>query len=319
MAYKTANDALAALQKRKFQNSDEYKAAWNAYENYQTNKPGEYVSSYADKIKDTMSQIENRKPFSYDVNGDALYKQYKDQYVNLGRLGMMDTTANAATLTGGYGNSYAATAGNQAYQNYLNQLNAVVPELAQQAYGKYQDEGNRLNANLSLYQGLEDQDYGRYRDSVAAYNAELDRLYGIAQDYYDKDYAAFMDDTAKLNSIYSALYNQEQDAQDRALSWARMNADGSGGGGGSSPKDDTTTYMNAYAKTYGKDTLETPGDYYNYLKAVYNSAPEENKVNEVMEELASIRENNASKNYGLTGEDMDKLTQYIESYMKTKK
>jgi hypothetical protein len=35
-----------------------------------------------------MSQIQNRPAFSYDVNSDALYQQYKDQYIRQGKLAM---------------------------------------------------------------------------------------------------------------------------------------------------------------------------------------------------------------------------------------
>ena len=104
-------------------------------DNLLKDKPGAYQSQYQNDITNTIGQIKNRKPFSYDVNADALYKQYKDQYVNLGKQAMVDTMGQAAALTGGYGNSYAATVGNQAYQSYLSQLNNVVPELYDKAYG----------------------------------------------------------------------------------------------------------------------------------------------------------------------------------------
>ena len=77
---------------------------------------------------DILNQLKNKK-FSYDINGDALYHQYKNQYAQQGKLASQDTMAQAAAMTGGYGNSYAATAGNQAYQGYLTKLNDVIPEL----------------------------------------------------------------------------------------------------------------------------------------------------------------------------------------------
>ena len=49
----------------------------------------------------------NREDFQYDVNADALYQQYKDRYVELGKDAMEDTMGQAAALTGGYGSSYA--------------------------------------------------------------------------------------------------------------------------------------------------------------------------------------------------------------------
>ena len=83
----------------------------------------------------------NRKDFSYDMNSDVLYNQYKDQYQALGQTAMADTMAQASALTGGYGNSYASTVGNQAYQSYLSQLNDKVPELYQLALDNYNRQG----------------------------------------------------------------------------------------------------------------------------------------------------------------------------------
>jgi hypothetical protein len=84
--------------------------AVKSYGNFSYAKQGAY-----DKA---MNDILNRKAFSYDLNGDALYQQYKDMYMAQGKLAMQDTMGQAASMTGGYGNSYAASAGNQAYQGY---------------------------------------------------------------------------------------------------------------------------------------------------------------------------------------------------------
>ena len=85
-------------------------------------KPGAYTSQWQGQLSDAIGKILDRKEFSYDVNSDALYQQYKDRYVQGGKMAMMDTLGQAATLTGGYGNSYAQAAGQQAYQGYLQGL-----------------------------------------------------------------------------------------------------------------------------------------------------------------------------------------------------
>lgn len=131
---------------------------------------------YGQALQQAMDKITNREKFSYDLNGDALYQQYKDKYINQGRMAMMDTLGQTTALTGGYGNSYAATAGNQAYQGYLQNLNDVVPQLYQMAYDKYNQEGQDLNNIYSMYNQQYNQDYGIYRDQVADWNAETNRL-----------------------------------------------------------------------------------------------------------------------------------------------
>ncbi|MGN1369406.1 MAG: hypothetical protein ACI4WX_11085 [Aristaeellaceae bacterium] len=104
---------------------------------------------YIDQLNDLYGKIMNGKPFSYDINGDMLYRQMADQYTQMGKKAMQDTMGQAAALTGGYGNSYAQQVGNQAYQQYLASLNEQVPALYQQAYNVWQGEQDRL---MQLYQ-----------------------------------------------------------------------------------------------------------------------------------------------------------------------
>ena len=44
-----------------------------------------YQSAWQEQLTDTVGRILNREKFSYDVNADALYKQYKDRYTQQGR------------------------------------------------------------------------------------------------------------------------------------------------------------------------------------------------------------------------------------------
>lgn len=129
--------------------------------------PQGYQSSWDDQIYAIMDQIMNREKFSYDLNADALYQQYANQFQNRGQLAMMDTMGQAAAMTGGYGNSYAQMAGQQAYQGYLQQLNDVIPELYGMARDQYDQEGQNLLNQYGLLAGQEQLDYDRYRDQVA--------------------------------------------------------------------------------------------------------------------------------------------------------
>jgi hypothetical protein len=99
----------------------------------------------------------NREDFQYDLNGDALYRQYKDRYTQLGKAAMQDTMGQAAALTGGYGSSYAQSVGHQAYNSYMQQLGDVVPELYQLAYDRYRDKGDRLYKTYQSWAQLEQQ------------------------------------------------------------------------------------------------------------------------------------------------------------------
>ena len=205
-------------------------------------KPGAYTSTWNDQLNETISQILKGEKFSYDLNEDPFYQQYKDQYMALGQQASMDAMGQAAALTGGYGNSYAQGVGQQAYQSYLQKLNEVVPELYGMARDQHNQDRQALYDQASLLAGMEDQEYGRYRDSLSDYYAELQRLTEDARYQSEQDYGKWAD---KLNLEYGMHRDQVADSQwqaqfdeakrqfdqQYALS-ASKSSGGSGGGGG---------------------------------------------------------------------------------------
>ena len=184
-----------------------------------------YQSQWQPQIKDTMNSILNRKDFQYDVNGDALYQQYKDRYVNLGQKAMMDTMGQAAKLTGGYGNSNAQMVGQQAYQGYLQGLTDKIPELAQLAYQRYAQQGQDLYQKYGLLNSQEQADYSRWaaeRDYLAnLYNTERGYDYGVYRDTVGDDQwkAQFDEDLRRFNF-------------QNGLGEFAVDSSGGGGGGG---------------------------------------------------------------------------------------
>ena len=96
---------------RQYTESDAVKKLREQMEAQNTAKPVDYTSKWQPQIDTTIGNILNRKDFQYDVNADALYNQYKDRYVNLGKQAMQDTMGQAAALTGGYGSSFSQLAG----------------------------------------------------------------------------------------------------------------------------------------------------------------------------------------------------------------
>ena len=157
-------------------------------------KPAEWNGgTYQEAVKGAIEKILNRDKFSYDLNGDALYQQYKDQYSVLGKQAMMDTMGQAAALTGGYGNSYASTAGNQAYQSYLQQLNDIVPELYGMALNQYNQEGQDLINQYGVLSDQYNQEYGRYRDLVGDWQTQLKYLADRYANERNFDYSKYSD------------------------------------------------------------------------------------------------------------------------------
>lgn len=172
--------------------SDVVKEAEAILAQYGTTKPGDWVDPYKDKYMGYLNQYENRDPFSYDFNNDPLYQQYRDQYVQQGQMAMMDTMGQAAAMTGGYGNSYAQTVGQQAYNQQLGQLNEMMPELYQMAYDRYGEEGQQMLDMFNMYLGLSEQDFAQYQSGLDNWYREYDRLAGIADTEYQRDYNEYM-------------------------------------------------------------------------------------------------------------------------------
>ena len=138
-----------------------------------------------------------------------------------GQLAMQNTMGQAAALTGGYGSSYASTAGNQAYQQHLTGLNEVIPQLYDAAFQRYRADVSDTKDLLGIYQGLDESDYGRYRDTVSDYYTDL----GLATDRYNNerqwDYGQYRDSVSDWESDRTYGYTKDQDALQQA-NWEKQ-------------------------------------------------------------------------------------------------
>lgn len=199
-----------------YKESDTVKEAQAALNAQLAQKPGAYQSTWQGQLDDTINKILNREEFSYDLNGDALYQQYKDKYIQQGKLAMQDTMGQAAAMTGGYGNSFAQSVGQQAYAAQLQNLNDIVPELQQMAYDKYRQEGQDLYQQYAMLGERENADYGRYQDAMNAYLAERDYLANRYDAERDYDYSKYADERDFSYGTYSddknLAYNEYRNA-----------------------------------------------------------------------------------------------------------
>ena len=197
-------------------------------------KPGAYQNQYQAQLDSLYNQVMNRGDFTFDLNGNALYQMYKDQYMNQGKQAMMDTMGQAATLTGGYGNSYANTAGNQAYQSYLQKLNDVVPQLYQMELDRYNQAGENLLKQYQMTADLENAAYGKYRDTVADWNTERDFANADYLTRYEQDYQNYANMLNYWNQMAqrenAAYFDQQQmdmaqNQFDQELAWNKEQFD----------------------------------------------------------------------------------------------
>lgn len=211
------NQQYRDFQYKDFSQSDRTNTWEQAMKAVQNRKPGDMTFSRQGYADDIIGKIQNQKPFTYDVNGDALYQQYKDQYTAQGKLAMQDTMAQAQAMTGGYGNSWAQSAGQQAYQGYMQQLTNKIPELYQLAYDKYNNDRNDLYKQKSMLDDEYAKEYNLYRDTVSDWQYELnyntgryDASLADDKDQYQLGYNKAKDETDSHNTNlrnYQDLWN----------------------------------------------------------------------------------------------------------------
>ena len=210
-----------------YKESDSVKQAGDALNSHLATKPGEYESKWQTQLDSLMDSIMNREKFSYDLNGDALYQQAKDKYVQLAKLGQADAIGQASAMTGGYGNSYAQSVGQQAYQSQLDNLNDIIPDLYAMALDQYTREGQELYNQYGMLSDRENADYGRYRDTVSDYLTERDYLQGVYNSERDFDYSKYVNERGFAYDKYSA--DRELDyskySSDRALAYDKYATD----------------------------------------------------------------------------------------------
>lgn len=140
------------------------------------------------KLSEVGQKIEKYKPFRYNADEDPLYRQLADRYAQMGQQASRNVQGQAAALTGGYGNSYGAQVGNQAYQQYLTALNDQLPSLQANAQTAWANEYDQLLQLYQMMQAMGTGTCGTSKVSAAAANplvqqaadaALLPGLYGL--------------------------------------------------------------------------------------------------------------------------------------------
>lgn len=307
-----------------YRESDDVVAAKNNLNNLTT---PDYAPSYQEQLDEIYNSIINRKDFSYDLNGDMLYNQYKDQYVKQGQMAMMDTMGQAAALTGGYGNSYASTAGNQAYQAHLSQLNNVIPELYDAAYNRYLHEGDEMRDQYAMTKDLSDTEYNQYLNELSQFNTDRSYLSDMYNNERNFDYNDFtnnksywygksQDELSQHNYLKELAYQKAQDELEQknyqeqlayqkardavadrqwASEYSLKKSSGSGGGGG------VETNSSPFTETDAKNLIKNGS----YEQALDILASQYNDLNTVKTKALS---------YGMSLDDFVKESGYISSY-----
>ena len=205
-------------------------------------------TSYSDEVQSMMDKIMNREKFSYDVDTDPLFQQALASAMNSGKQAMQDTIGQASALTGGYGSTYATSAGNQAYNSFIEDAYDNLPQYYQMALEAYQMEGDEMYRQFDMFSSMDDKEYNRtlsaydatfnyrnqlYNEAYGQYRDEKSDAFGMANlqlnEYGQRSSNAYNYYTASANeadTMYQREYGQWQDDVNLAYQYAQlMNSD----------------------------------------------------------------------------------------------
>ena len=163
------------------------------------------------KWDNTLDQLAQAAiDFNYDdwANSDQ-YKALAGRYSYQGKLTMQDVLGQISSRTGGLASSYATTAAQQQYNDYMAQLENA-------ARSQYADEKNSMLDNATLAQNMSESEYQRYLNEQSAkmsgQSEALTALYnllGYQTDAENTEYSQGQDSrTDAQNRVYDYLVNQ---------------------------------------------------------------------------------------------------------------
>jgi len=209
------------------------------------------------------------------------YEALADRWGSQGKLSMQELLGQISSRTGGLASSYATTAAQQQYNDYMAQLE----DAARQMYaGERSDAISRAQLAYNMGQG----EYQKYLDQLAQYNS--DRSYAfdtLSQALAQSNYAQQWQNTLQQQELgnqrygdetqyardlekaqllaaagdfsgYAALgYTQEEIARLTAAAAAPSGSGGSGGSGGGAGSGGGTLKLSV-AKEYAKQGIFTP-------------------------------------------------------------
>ena len=163
---------------------------------------------------DLLNQVANElAAMNYEdwTKGDQ-YKALAERYGNQGRMSMQDVLGQISSRTGGLASSYAATAAQQEYNQFMSQLEDVARQM-------YSSDRSDLLDKANMYRQLGQDDYDKYLDDLGQWNTDRNFQYGAYRDSVeDQRYA---DETAWEREKYGNTQseNQKSAAQDRIAAY----------------------------------------------------------------------------------------------------
>ncbi|MBQ8140622.1 MAG: hypothetical protein IJ038_02885 [Clostridia bacterium] len=148
---------------------------------------------------DNLTKEYTDRSFEYDAATDEAYQSYANMMRANGALAMTDTIGKASSMSGGYANSYASTAGQQVYNDYLNEIGNAESTFYDRALSQFNSEGSNILNKISVLQNQESSDKAIWEEDYAK----------AIQD------ATIQEDTATLAKIYG--YKDKVDSEGKTI------------------------------------------------------------------------------------------------------
>ena len=258
-----------------------------------------FSGSWGDRMSEKL--LEQAIAMNYeDWTQSDQYKTLADRYGIQGEMTMQDVLGQISSRTGGLASSYAATAAQQQYNDYMAQLEEVARQMfagersdvienaqlareyGQQEYQRYLDQLNLQNNRNSTALGIINQMMGYTSDQLNNKYAQDQNSKAEAQDRINAYLAAYgnladLDPTLIETSGYTqgelaALeqYYANQQAHEAAAAAKKNTGSGSGSGGGTGGGGNTTQKptltaaqtLNALESGVVNDTTKAAYEYY---------------------------------------------------------
>ena len=308
--------------------SDNVSNAWAAIESLQQQLKGD--TKYGEDLDKIVADLMNRPAFQYDVEKDPLFQQMLASQKEAGEKAMEDTVARSAALTGGYGNSWAQSAGQQAYDQQIRAAYDQLPQYYQLAMNAHNMETEELMRKYSLLSEADQKEFDRLMTEYGLATDAYDRLYqqdrtGFEDRKTTAQQLAGMMSSDYWNNLQQEFakeqfeYQKEQDRIANQLAAARAY--------GSSRKSSDTEYddkMNSYvAAIKGAREKYSDVEFAEYLNGVLPQFSEAEQ--EVLLQLAEIKpnflsnQNALAKEHALTLIDGMKQSEMSASELKRRK
>ncbi len=167
-------------------------------------RPDETLTGLSDDILDRL--MNEPAGGSFDINTDALYRQYRDLYTKNASLAAENVFGLAGARTGGYGSSYAASAAAAAYDKYMEGLADRAMEIEDASRKRQEGERAELYRRLNAVNALEQTDYDRYRNGLSlAFDAAKQGDYALLEALGVNSGALRREDIADL-AAFAAKY-----------------------------------------------------------------------------------------------------------------